>query len=219
MIDAVVIGAVDWSAIAEISTAAATLVLAFATFGSVRSANRAARAAERALLAGLAPVLVASRPEDPPVKVGFLDGQLFRVDGGRAVIEVTDEAIYFAMGIRNAGNGIAVLDGWSLRFDQEAHGDGHAQLDDFTRLTRDLYIAPGTGGFWQGAFRDPSSPTFSAARELLAAGDRVWLEILYSDQEGGQRTVTQFGLTPREDGGWLAAETRHWNLDRPNPRT
>ena len=93
-----------------------------------------------------------------------------------------------------------------------------APLDDFIRLTRDLYVAPGVTGFWQGTFRDPRAPAFAAARELFAAGNRVRLEILYSDQDGGQRTITQFALLPREDGGWLAAETRHWNLDRPNPR-
>jgi hypothetical protein len=218
VIGALVIGAVDWGAVAEISTAAATLVLAFATFASVRSANRAARAAERALLAGLAPVLVASRAEDPPVKVGFLDGRLFQVAGGRAVVEVTDEVIYLAIGVRNAGSGIAVLDGWALRFDGAPRGGDHAPLDDFTQLSRDIYIAPATSGFWQGAFRDPSAPGFAAARELLAAGDRVRLEILYSDQEGGQRTITQFGLLPHEDGVWLATEGRHWTLDRPNPR-
>jgi hypothetical protein len=218
VIGAVVVAAVDWSAIAEISTAAATLVLAFATFASVRSANRAARAAERGLLAGLAPVLVASRPEDPPVKVSFLDEHLFHVGGGRAVIEVTDNGIYLAMGVRNAGNGLAVLDGWSLRFDEVERGGDHAPLDDFTRLTRDLYIAPGTTGFWQGAIRDPTTTLYSSARTLFASGDRVRLEILYTDQEGGQRTITQFGLLPREDGAWLATEARHWNLDRPNPR-
>jgi hypothetical protein len=44
--------AVDWVATSSIVTAAATLVLAVATFASVRSANRAARVAGRSLLAG-----------------------------------------------------------------------------------------------------------------------------------------------------------------------
>jgi hypothetical protein len=57
---------IDWVAASSIATAVATLVLAFATFASVRSANRAARATETSLLAGLRPVLMPSRPEDPP---------------------------------------------------------------------------------------------------------------------------------------------------------
>jgi hypothetical protein len=44
------------------------------------------------------------------------------------------------------------------------------------------------------------------------------LEILYSDHEGGQRTISRFGLTPREDDSWIASIACHWNLDRPSPR-
>lgn len=71
--------AVDWVSISSIATAGATLVLALATFASVRSANRAARAAETSLLAGLRPVLMPSRPEDAPLKVGFIDDKWFHV--------------------------------------------------------------------------------------------------------------------------------------------
>ena len=74
--------AVDWITVSSLATAGATLVLAFATFGSVRSANRAARAAERSLLAGLRPVLMPSNVDDPPQKVGFI-GQSLVHDPGR----------------------------------------------------------------------------------------------------------------------------------------
>ncbi len=53
--------AVDWATIASLATAGGTLVLAVSTFASVRSANRAARAAERSLMVGLQPLLVPSR--------------------------------------------------------------------------------------------------------------------------------------------------------------
>jgi hypothetical protein len=45
--------AADWSTIASLATAGATLVLAAATFVSVRAGNRTAKASERALLAGI----------------------------------------------------------------------------------------------------------------------------------------------------------------------
>src|SRR5436189_183776 len=54
----------DWVTISSLATASGTLVLAVATFGSVRSANRAARVAEQALLAGQRPLLVSSRFDD-----------------------------------------------------------------------------------------------------------------------------------------------------------
>ena len=44
----------DWVTISALATAGGTLVLVAATFASVRSANRSARATERALLAGTA---------------------------------------------------------------------------------------------------------------------------------------------------------------------
>jgi hypothetical protein len=67
--------AADWVTISALATAGGTLVLALATFASVRSANRAARVAELSLLAGLRPLLVPSRLDDPPQKVTFSEGR------------------------------------------------------------------------------------------------------------------------------------------------
>ncbi len=61
----------DWVAISSLATAGGTLVLALATFSSVKSANRSARVAERSLLAGLRPVLIPSKDKDPPERVRF----------------------------------------------------------------------------------------------------------------------------------------------------
>ncbi|HXY84557.1 MAG TPA: hypothetical protein VEH52_03665 [Gaiellaceae bacterium] len=54
----------DWVTISSLATAGGTLVLAGATFASVRSANRASRVAEQSLLAGLRPLLE-PRPRRP----------------------------------------------------------------------------------------------------------------------------------------------------------
>ena len=51
--------------ISALTTGDGTLIFASATFASVRPADRAARAAERSLLSGLRPLLMASRSEDP----------------------------------------------------------------------------------------------------------------------------------------------------------
>jgi hypothetical protein len=64
---------VDWVVTSSLATAGGTLVLAVATFASVRSANKAARTAERALLAGTRPLLISSRMQDPPETVLFVD--------------------------------------------------------------------------------------------------------------------------------------------------
>lgn len=209
---------VDWVSISALATAGGTLVLAGATFASVRSANRSARATERALLAGIRPVLVPSRLQDPPEKVGFADDHWVKVEGGRATAEASDDAVYLAIALRNVGNGLAVLDRWDFYADRTTGGVGHRPPETFRRLTRDLYVPAGDLGFWQGAFRDPDDPTFVAAAKAIASGQAMTVDLLYGDHEGGQHTITRFSLLPGRDGGWITSVTRHWNLDRSDPR-
>ena len=78
----------DWATIASLATAGGTLVLAVSTFASVRSANRAARAAEQSLLAGLRPLLMPSRLQDADQKILFGDGRWVHAPGGGGAAEV-----------------------------------------------------------------------------------------------------------------------------------
>jgi hypothetical protein len=209
----------DWVTISSLATAAGTLVLAVATFGSVRSANRAARVAEESLLAGIRPLLISSRPEDPPQKVGFGDDHYVMAPGGGGTAEPTDNAIYLTMSIRNAGSGIAVLHGWRIERDTSTMGaPGHPPVDDFRRLTRDLYIPVGDIGFWQGAIRDPADPEWQPLRQLIESRQRIVIDLLYGDHQGGQRLISRFSLLPRSDSGWMTSVSRHWNVDRQDPR-
>jgi hypothetical protein len=214
----------DWVTISSLASAGGTLVLAGVTVASVRSANRAARVAEQSLLAGQRPLLVPSRAEDPALKVGFQDDVWFSVPGGQGVAQATDGADYFVISVRNVGTGIAVLHGWRLDPELVLERGAHVEappLEEFTTLTRDLYVAPGDVGFWQGSFRDPTSERYRAARRAVEIPQRVGVDILYGDFEGGQRVISRFMLTPREvDDGvrWYASVSRHWNVDRPDPR-
>lgn len=208
----------DWATIASTATAGTTLVLAFATFASVRSGNRTARAAERSLQVSLRPLLGPSRLQDPPQKVGFADDHWVHVPGSGGVADVTDSAVYLVMSLRNSGNGIAVLHGWSLRLDRQPGNPQHSDVETFRRLTRDIYVPAGDLGFWQGAFREPDTSEFAAARDAIQARRRLMIELLYGDHEGGQRTISLFSLIPRDDGGWLVSVARHWNIDRTDPR-
>src|SRR5690349_14303046 len=133
----------DWVAISGLATAGGTLVLALATFGSVRSGNRTARAAEESLLASVRPLLMPSRPEDPEQKVGFADNHWLKVPGASGVVELEDEAAYLAMSVRNAGSGIAVLHGWRLERDFTPGAGDRPDVGSFRRLTRDLYVPAG----------------------------------------------------------------------------
>ena len=157
----------DWVTISALATAAGTLVLALATFASVRSANRAARVAERSLLVGLRPLLVPSRLDDPPQKVAFVEGRYLVATGGPARAEADDEAVRLAAALRNVGAGIAVLHGWHFYLERLTTSE-HIAPEEFTRLSRDIFIAPGEIGFWQGpsAIR-PHPPSLRPGRPSM----------------------------------------------------
>jgi hypothetical protein len=208
----------DWVMISALTTGGGTLILASATFASVRSANRASRVAERALLSGLRPLLMVSRSEDPKLKVGFADNHFVQLPGGSATAEVTDDVIYLTMSVRNVGNGMAILHGWRVELTNELSGMARPDVDGFHRLTRDLYVAVGDVSFWQGAYRDPTDPEFAAVGARITERQRILLDFLYGDHLGGQRVVSRFSLIPRDDGGWFASVARHWNVDQPDPR-
>jgi hypothetical protein len=208
----------DWPTIASLATAAGTLVLAAATFASVRSANRTARAAERSLQEGLRPLVVPTRPEDPPQKVMWHDDHKAMVNGGYGLVDQLGDVIYLAATLRNAGAGIAVLHSWHPYLGSFVATDGPAPLEQFRRLTRDIYIPAHDNGFWQGAIRDTDDPHRELLSQALAERDRIFIDILYGDHEGGQRTITRLILSPVDSGAWITSVGRYWHIDGPEPR-
>jgi hypothetical protein len=228
----------DWATIAEVSTAVGTLVLATATFGATRSANRAARVAERAFEARLRPLLVPSRTEDPAEKIMWGDQHWTRLPGGRASVELGEGAVYLTMSLRNVGSGMAVIHGWratpSPGFPLERQPEllqhpelqERPDLDEFRAQGRDLYVPPGDSSFWQGAFRDRDERDEREREEMADAIRRremITVFLLYGDYEGGQRTLSRFALVPPGENAddqnvWIESVNRHWNLDRSDPR-
>src|SRR4029453_4375674 len=151
------------------------------------------------LLAGLRPVLMPSRLDDAPQKVGFADEKYLLVQGGYGAAEATDDAAYLPMAIRNAGAGIAVLHGWYLHPHLRRGGNQvPPPLQDFHRLTRDIYLPAGDVGVWQGVCREPAGPGFAEVAAALREHRAMTVDVLYGDHEGGQRTITRFGFMPRD---------------------
>jgi hypothetical protein len=215
----------DWATITSAGTAAGTLVLALATFSSVRSANRAARVAERSLQVGLRPLLLPSRFEDPVVKVNFLDEHLMHARGGMGAVDEAEGNFYMVMSVRNAGSGLAILHGWFLPQEPEGNRAEWAttmtppEPEQFRRLNRDIYVAGNDVGFWQGALRDSQDPCYPAVRKAVEDRTALLVDLLYGDQDGGQRTISRFRLSVRGEGPErLATVARHWFLDRADPR-
>lgn len=216
---------VDLAAISSLATAGGTLVLAVATFASVRSANRSARVAEQALMVNMRPLLIPSRLNDPPQKVFFQEGNAFRLEGGRGFAEFDDgtDVVYLGLSLRNSGQGIGVIHGWRFQEGREVNPQ-RPDAGTFRVQGLDLAIAPGDVGFWEGAVRDSNDPQRAEAVQAAKETGVVTIDLLYGDYDGGQRVISRMMLRrvfPEDSDrppSWLATAVRHWNLDRPDPR-
>jgi hypothetical protein len=208
----------DWTTISSLATGGGTLVLAIATFASVRSANRAARVAEQALHINLRPLVMPSRLSDPPQKIFFQEGKYFVLEGGRGAAEVENGVVYLAISLRGAGQGLAVLHGWRFLAGREANPQ-RPPLELFRPQGLDIMITPGEVGFWEAAFRDSNDPQYDEAVAAVKDGEMLSVDLLYGDNDGGQRVISRIMLRRiGPDSPWIATVVRHWNLDRPDPR-
>jgi hypothetical protein len=137
--------------------------------------------------------------------------------------------VYLAMLVRNVGNGMAIIDAWQPFAGQLKSDDPWGSLEDFRPQTRALWIAPNDVAFWQGALRDESNELQRSISVAVADG-ALTVDLLYSDHEGGHRTVSRFSLICREGhridegthgeqhGGrqnWWVSLSRHRNLETP----
>lgn len=216
--------ATNWTTVSSLATGVGTLVLAIATFASVRSANRSARIAEEALVEQRRPVLAQSRFDDPPQKIMFVERNWLVASGGRAAVQHVNGRVYLVMSLRNVGAGIGVCQAWAVSAMELNAASDHLPESDFRAQTRDLYIPAGDLGMWQGAMRDPDEPAYDDVADAIDALEPILVELMYSDQVGEQRTITRFSLVPytNQDSGeviWTVIVVRHWFLDRDGPRS
>ena len=210
----------------SLATGGGTLVLALATFASVRSANRAARVAEQALMVNMRPLLINSRLSDPAQKIFYQEGRYVVLEGGRGAAEFENGVVYLAISVRNAGRGIAVMHGWNFRAGTQVEPP-RPDPATFRHQGRDIMIAPDDVGFWQGAFRDMNDPQYAEAVDAVKDGEALTVDLLYGDNDGGQRMISRMMLRRRAPDApeepdrprpWIASVVRHWNVDRPDPR-
>jgi hypothetical protein len=218
----------DWVTISSLATAGGTLVLAVATFSSVKSANRSARVAEQSMLLGTRPVLIPSREVDPTERVRFGDETFLNIAGHGAEVQESDGRIHMGIGLRNGGAGLAVILGWRARTPvgvEERTGQSLVNrqgelpapsLADFRRQQLDLYIPAGETGFWQGGLYDPEEPGYRDVIEALRSNGVIYVDLLYGDHEGNQRMIVRFGMSEwphdgDEEIGLRAYVLRYWD--------
>ena len=122
------------------------------------------------------------------------------------------------MSLRNVANGTAVIQGWQVSARPLGADRQMPTLEEFRPHGRDLYVPSGDIGFWQAAIRDPNDAQYEEVRDAIAGRRIFTVAVLYSDHEGAQRAIGGFVLAPAEDTHWICSVSRHWNVDRPNPR-
>jgi len=137
-----------------------------------------------------------------------------------------------AMSLQNVGTGIAVILGWRLDTGQIiSHSSSLEEMQSgpqmirpdpttFRPQTRDLYSPPNDLSFWQAAIRTADDPDRARVEAAMTGTDPLLIDLLYGDQEGGQRTISRFSIARYggPDDGWFPAVVNHWYLDREGPR-
>ena len=185
----------DWVTISSLATAGGTLVLAIATFSSVKSANRSARVAERSLLAGQRPILIPTHEDDPVQTVRFGDGVLIHVVGHGGTVEVQPrEPLHGDR--RSQRRQRAGADSWMARRGAQTRPEtSRLRPTSSAGSSATSTSRPARPAIWQGAIRDRSDPDYDAVRTAMRTGARVSVDLIYGDYEGGQRTIARIGLT------------------------
>ncbi len=209
----------DWGVAANLATAAGTLVLAIATFLSIRTAIRSNRTADRALQQGLRPILLPSLFTDPVQKIHYVDEHWLQVPGGRATLELTADAAYLGLSVRDIGSGPAVIDAWDILATAR---DERREVRDYHPLTRDLYVAAGACGYVQIAVRAPTAPAYQALARAERDHQPFAVDVLYSDIDETQHHIIRIALnrTPGADQDgriWALSEVRHWTVSDGHP--
>jgi len=98
----------------------------------------------------------------------------------------------------------------------------HARLDDPVQKIMfgdgHWVRAEGSQAVIDEALHDPDDELHGGIVAARAERRPLTLDLLYSDQVGGQRTISRFGLMPAGEDRWLGSVARHWNLDYAGPR-
>ena len=83
-------------------------------------------------------------------------------------------------------------------------------------MTSTSHSATSASGKARSAIRTTRRSLLRARRSR--SHGRIGIDVLYGDHELGQRSITRFAMTPRDEGRWIATVSRHWNVDRADPR-
>ena len=207
----------DWTTVAALATALGTLVLAIATFASVRSSNRSIRLAEASMQIGIRPLLMPSRPEDTTQTILWGDEHRAQLEGAAAVVEAEGTTSTWRCRCATPGRDRGDT-GVAPRVARRRCRPSPCRARGVPAPTARPLHRQRRHGVLAGSAPRPGRRRVRRGRADRELPRRFLVELLYTDHEGGQRTIGQFVVGPREDGGWMCSMVRHWYLDRPDPR-
>ena len=157
-------------------------------------------------------------------KVRWMDDHWARFDGGRGTAELVDGSVYLAISIRNVGSGLAVPFGWAAIQGVGDHPGPTRRAGGFPAPNARPLRGPVRFRVLAGRHpkrRPARRPDYHWLSRTIASHDAFTIELLYGDHDGGQRTISRFGMIPwtrGEEVHWYPSAARHWYLDRPDPR-
>jgi hypothetical protein len=61
--------------------------------------------------------------------------------------------------------------------------------------------------------RDRSDPLYEPLATAARNRDPITVDVLYTDINGGQRTVSRLAIFPGQADHWVASLARHWVID------
>ena len=146
------------------------------------------------------------------------------------VLSVIDKADMDAESLERPALDVTPGGDWDLYLSCATFNSKHWRIErlraddpaSFRAQTRDLYSPPHDLSFWQAAIRTRDDPDRAQVEAALAGDDILLIDLLYGDQEGGQRTISRFSIAqyPGTDhqNEWSPAVVNHWYLDREGPR-
>ena len=155
------------------------------------------------------------------MKITFADDHAFHIDGGRAAAEVEGDAIFMALPLHNVGPGLAILHSWHVTASRDISDQSFEDVSTYRRLSRDSHRPAAMSVSGRAPSATGPIPTSSRRGPPSKPANPSPSTCLYSDSDGGQRTVTRFRLGHAPDAAaneWYPRVGRHLYLDRPSPR-
>jgi hypothetical protein len=193
-----------------IATAALALATLLVAVPAAWSALISAQETKRDLL----PVIIPAKAHGIKWIVRFTPHKHVVLENFDSYTDEDDQYVYFAVALRNIGAGIAVVLGTdaSPKADLDDLVPKHvAPLSGMRRMARNMYLAKSDAAYLVFWTTSASSGIYKVIYDAVPKRQDIVLDLIYSDQDGRQMTVSRFELSWAMDvNRYVAKIVKHW---------